>query len=417
LAQAEAAQFELPKIDEARLATAGIRRLAGKHVTVFTDLPAGEVDELPAVFDAAVPLWCAYFSVDPSKVADWRTFAHVIDRKERFSGAGLFPENLPAFPHGYSQGSQFWLYDQPSGYYRRHLVLHEGTHCFMNRWLGGAGPPWYMEGLAELLGTHRWQAGKLELAVMPRTKDEVPYWGRVKIIKDEVAGGRGLPLVEIMKYDAHAHLRNEPYGWCWGAAAFCDGNPHTQAAFRELKAKAKDRTIDFSKGFYDQLAPKWREISEDWQLFAFQCDYGYDFARASVVRRPTAPLPAGGATATIEAGRGWQSTGFTLEAGKTYAISATGRFTIGGDVARPWPCEAGGITLRYHAGRPLGMLLAAVSDDTAPLEITPLARPQPIGLAGEITPAATGTLYLSLNESAAGLADNAGTVQVRIQAK
>ena len=292
LAEAQAAEFNLPAIDERRTAAAGIRKLTGKHVTIFTDLPAGEVDELPAVFDAAVPLWCAHFGVDPARLADWRLIGHVIQAKERFAGAGLYPENLPDFPAGYSNGSQFWLYDQPSGYYRRHLMLHEGTHCFMNRWLGGAGPPWYMEGLAELLGTHRWAAGKLELAVMPRSKDDVPYWGRVKIVRDELAADRGLMLTDIMRYDAHAHLRNEPYGWCWAAAAFLDGHPATQAAFRELKGEAKDRTIDFSKRFYDRLKPQWQAISEDWQLFVLHCDYGYDFARAAIVRQPPMPLPA-----------------------------------------------------------------------------------------------------------------------------
>jgi hypothetical protein len=340
----------------------------------------------------------------------------VIQNKDRFTRAGLFPENLPPFPHGYSLGSQFWLYDQPSGYYRRHLVLHEGTHCFMNRWLGGSGPPWYSEGMAELLATHRWQAGKLELAVMPRTNDEVPYWGRVKIVRDEVAAGHGLPLAEIMKYDAHAHLKNEPYGWCWGAAAFLDANPHTQAAFRELKADVKDRTLEFSQRFYNRLAPQWRAISEDWQLFAMQCDYGYDFARAAVVRKPTAPLPPDGATVTLAADRGWQSTGYNLEAGRTYTLAASGRFQVAG-APRPWPCEAGGVTLHYHNGRPLGMLLAAVSNDDAPLDITPLATGQSIGLAGQITPAAAGTLYLSINEAAAGLADNQGTLTVEIRVK
>ncbi|MDX1947915.1 MAG: hypothetical protein SFU86_21125 [Pirellulaceae bacterium] len=416
LAEAQAAEFNLPTIDEARVASAGIRKVSGKHLTLYTDIPPGEVDELPAVFDAAVPLWCEYFGVDPAKVADWRIVGYAILAKERFKNAGLIPENLPGFPAGYSQGSQFWLYDQPSGYYRRHLTLHEGTHCLMNRWLGGAGPPWYMEGLAELLGTHEWAGGKLNLAIMPRTKEEVPYWGRVKIIKDEAAADRGLMLNEIMRYDAHAHLRNEPYGWCWGATAFLDAHPATQAAFRDLKRETKDRTIDFSKRFYDRLKPQWQNISEDWQLFVLHCDYGYDFARSATVRKLAEPLPAAGAVATISADRGWQSTGWKLEAGKTYVLTATGRYQV---AAGPpaWPCEAGGITLRYHEHRPLGMLLAAVADLEMPVVITPLNQPQPIGLSGEITPAATGTLYLSINEASSGLADNSGSLTVEIRGK
>jgi hypothetical protein len=53
---------------------------------------------------------------------------------------------------------------------------------------------------------------------MPLSRDEVPYWGRIKIIKDDVAADRGLSLVDVMKYDAHAHLKVEAYAWCWAAA-------------------------------------------------------------------------------------------------------------------------------------------------------------------------------------------------------
>lgn len=414
--QGEQERFNLPKIEEGKVAAAGIRRLEGKHIHLYTDLPAGDaVDELPRVFDAAVPLWCEYFGIDPAKLAAWKIVGCVIKDKERFLGAGLYDESLPDFPHGYSSGSQLWLYDQPSDYYRRHLLLHEGTHCFMDRWLGGGGPPWYMEGMAELLGTHQWQAGKLQLAHLPRSKEEVPYWGRVKIIKDDFAANRGMPLTEIMKYDSRAHLRVEPYGWCWGAAAFLDQHPLTQAAFRDLKTQTGDRSIEFSNRFRQRLKLQWREIDEDWQLFIIHCDYGYDFARAATVRQPAVDLPASGASASIAADRFWQSTGFKLRAGQTYQLTASGRFQVANQ-PRPWPCEANGVTIRYESGRPLGMLLAAINDEeTPPGPLTPLATPQPIGASGTITPETTGTLYLRINESPSGLADNAGTLSVQIE--
>jgi hypothetical protein len=413
---AGAGEFDLPPLDEGKIRVAGIRKLSGEHIVIYTDVPAAaEIDELPRVFDAAVSKWCEYFGMDPAKVADWKIVGCVMQDKARFSGAGLYPESLFDFPHGYSRGSQLWLYDQPSGYYRRHLLLHEGTHCFMQRWLGGAGPPWYMEGIAELLGTHRWQDGRLTLGVLPQTKDEVPYWGRVKIVKDELAAGRGMSLVDILRYDSKAHLRTEPYGWCWAATVFFDQHSLTQEAFRALKSDTSDWTTEFSKRFYNRLIDRWPEISEDWQLFVHEIDYGYDIARASVVRRPAVPLPSAGATITIAADRGWQASGFRLEAGKEYRLTASGRYEIrSGDP--PWPCEAGGVTIRYAGGRPLGMLLAAVGDlEGEPPAKTPLADPQPIGLAGTLKPDRTGTLYLKINEPASGLADNTGRLTVRVE--
>jgi hypothetical protein len=337
--------------------------------------------------------------------------------KERFVRAGLYPESLPDFPNGYTLGSQIWLYEQPSHYYRRHLLLHEGTHAFMLRWLSGAGPPWYMEGMAELLATHKWGNGRLQLAVMPKSKEDVPYWGRVKIIKDDVAAGRPMSLIQIMQYDAHAHLKVEAYGWCWGAAAFFDAHPRTSAAFKDLQKSAADRTLDFSKRFYERIPGDWPAIVEDWQIFLADCDYGYDFARAAVDRKPAIPLSPGGASVVVQTSRGWQSSGLRLEAGKTYTVRASGRYQLTAG-ERPWQCEAGGVTIRYCAGKPLGMLLGAVSDSggAAPAK-SPLTTPIPIGNRAELTPQTTGTLYLKINEPAGALADNAGTLTVRVQEK
>jgi hypothetical protein len=417
--QANAAEFRLPEINEAKVAAAGIRKLSGKHLTIYTDLAADPaIDELPKVFDLALPQWTKYFDLDEKTAAHWRVVGYLMKDKEKFAGVGLLPDNLPPFLHGYQRGSEFWWYDQPGSFYRRELMLHEGTHAFMMRFLGGMGPPWYAEGMAEYLGTHKWEGDELTLAYNPRTKDEAPYWGRVKIIKDEYAKSRGMLLTDIMRYDAHAHLKTEPYGWCWGAVLFLDNHPLTQKAFRNLRAKTGDRSVDFSDQLLKELEPNWQAINEDWQLFIVNVDYGYDVPRGAVVRKAeVVPFPASGTSVTVAADRGWQSTGFAVEAGKTYKITAAGRYQVA-KVPQSWPCEPGGITIHYHRGRPLGMLLAAIGDKKLEADaITPLANPTGVGTLAEITPMFAGTLYLSINEGASGLADNEGSLTVKIEPK
>ncbi len=133
-------------------------------------LPGPDVDDLTDAFDRAVPEWCRYFELDPARAAGWQMTGFVMHEKNCFVGAGMLPADLPPFPNGYSRGRYLWLYDQPDGYYRRHLLLHEGTHAFMGQFLGALGPPWYAEGMAELLGTHRWQGGVLTLGYVPQDK-------------------------------------------------------------------------------------------------------------------------------------------------------------------------------------------------------------------------------------------------------
>jgi hypothetical protein len=414
--QGQEAEFALPQLDNGKIAAAGIRKVEGRHLTLYTDLPTTVegVDKLPLVFDAAVPQWAKYFDVDEGKVANWKVIGCVMESKPRFQGAGLYPADLPDFPNGYQRGSQFWLFEQPSEYYRRHLLLHEGTHAFMNRWLGGAGPPWYMEGMAELLGTHQWNGEQLVMGYNPPDRALVPYWGRVKIVKDEFAANRGLTLIDIFRYDIRAHLKNDAYGWCWAATLFLDNHPATRAEFQELRKRTQDRSIEFSKKFYEALKPQWPQIAEDWQLFVINIDYGYDVARAATVRKESAPLPAGGVTVSVAADRFWQSTGVKLEAGKTYELTATGRFSVA-QQPTPWWSEPNGITIEYYQGKPLGLLLAAVSEpDPKDTGITPLASPEIIGLSARFTPRKSGTLYLCLNDSPAKLADNQGAATVTI---
>lgn len=410
-----AAQKKL-QIDPQRVASKGIRKLTGKHLTLYTDLPADkEVDQLPKIFDLAVPQWCEYFKIDPKKVEQWHMTGFLIKEKERFQAAGLMPDFLPPFLFGYHFGHELWAYEQPSAYYRRHLLLHEGTHAFMAWHLGGSGPPWYSEGMAELMGTHRWQDGRLTLSYFPKNREEASHWGRVKIIRDEFQAQRGKTLLEVMQYGPRAHLQNEPYAWCWAATTFLDNHPDYREAFRQLRSQSGDRTNDFSSAFYQKLKADWPKIAEQWQLFVVEMDYGYDVAKAAVDYKPGSPLPPNGADVTIRADRGWQSTGIRLEAGKTYNITAAGRYQVG-KLPKPWWCEPGGVTIRYYRGQPLGMLMGAVrADDGSGEKITRLALPQPIGLSRQISMKQSGTLYLRINEFSGALADNSGEVKVHVE--
>ena len=400
--------------DADRLRALGIRSLTGKHLTLFTDLPSSPaVDQLPHVFDLAIPQWCEYFQVPHRQAVAWRLTGYLMKDKERFRGAGLLPGDLPSFLHGYQRGNELWLYDQPGDYYRRHLLLHEGTHGFMKAMLDGVGPPWYAEGTAELLGTHRWQDGKLELGYFPADKREVPHWGRVKLVKDEMLARRGMMLSQIMRYDARAPFTLQAYGWCWAAATFLDNHPKYRQTFRALAGHARLHGHQFTRVFEDQLRGQRRELDEQWQLFVLNLEYGYDLSRAAVVYAPGRPLPADGEDVIIAADRGWQSTGLRLEAEKTYSISAKGRY----QVAKPskvWWCEPGGITLSYYRGRPLGILLGKVRPDEARPGRAELTQPEPIGLHRVVRPQRSGTLYLRINDSPAKLADNVGMLTVRV---
>jgi hypothetical protein len=122
-----------------------------------------------------------------------------------------------------------------------------------------------------------------------------------------------------------------------------------------------------------------------------------------------------GKPVTIAADRGWQNTGLRLEAGKTYRLTATGRYQVAKE-PKIWWCEPGGVSIRYYHGQPLGILLAAVRPDRPPPgSLSALVRPTVIGLRATLSPAETGTLFLKINASAAELDDNAGELSIRVR--
>jgi hypothetical protein len=367
------------------------------------------VDDLPRVFDAAVPEWAAYFGVPTNKVRG-RWLAFVVKDREKFAALGLLPEANPNFVNGFALGYELWLEEQPSDYYRRHLLLHEGTHAFMQTQLGGAGPGWYMEGMAELLGTHSWRDGRLKLGVMPASRDDVPMWGRIKIVRDAVAEGKAWPLEAVLEVDNRRALTTDHYAWTWALATLLDGHPEFQKRFRELKQRVAEP--EFNARFRESFAEDWSDLLAEWDPFVSQLDYGYDVPRMSMTHRPAEPIESTSKRVSIEADRGWQSTGWLLRAGDSYRITASGRFQIADD-GQPWPCEAGGVTIEYHDGLPLGALLGALRD--AHGNAAGFAAPKLIGVGATLKPERDSVLYLRVNESPARLGDNDGDVAVKIE--
>ena len=402
-------------IDQERVTAVGIQLLAGKHIRLYSDLrdPA-KLKELVAIFDAAAPLWCKYFDVDYSKTKPWVMSGFAMVDRERFKRAGLLPPEIIKFQSGLHRGHEMWFDLQKDVYYTRHLMLHEGTHAFMQWILGGFGSPWYSEGMAEMLAVHRWENEKLELNYRLRDRSESVGWGRVKIIRDEYADKNAMKLDEVVAIDgALFGSENRCYAWSWAACKFFSEHTETKDAFRELASNVSN--TDFSARFLAAINRQRKQIDRDWHAYLNEIDYGY--LVASGIMREAAGSNQN--TFTIDSRYGWQDTGVAVQAGDRFLVTASGRFQVAKKVhdGKPkiWPCESHGITIDYYRGRPLGMLIAGV--DTGNGTATGLVKPVSVGASKEITFKKSGTLCLRINESPAHLDDNRGSLEVMVEKK
>lgn len=404
----------------------GFKRMEIGRLTLITDLPIDdELRAWPEVLDQAVANWTQQWRLDPAKTQSWRLTAFLIGDRKRFAESGLAPQ-APSFEDGYQQQDTIFLVEQPSVYYRRHLFLHEATHWAMYRSFGGAGAPWYMEGMADLYGTHRWSDRVLSLGILPRNATEVPHWGRFKRIKD-MLGRDDIPsLRQIISYSNESGNRMDRYVWSWAACIFFSNHPNYNSAFTSAAEPPLDYSMRVSEKLLSSLEDRWPWVVAEWNGFLTDFDFGYDPARSLPRLEDAAWKVLDSQESSRESDRelivcevaserGWQATGVRVRAGETLRISAEGSCRMGtGSNGNAWISEPQGVSIRYIQHQPLGRLMATI----VPLsgnERTELWRSTPIGRSANLRSETEGLLMLKINDAAGDLGDNQGSLHAVIE--
>lgn len=421
-----------PQHDDAALAELGIQVYRSHRLKLYTDVPADVASKLPRLVDQLYRQVEEYFGPIPPHPSgeEYQMTGYLMRDQRVFRETGLLPDSLPPFLHGRQEGRQFWMNDQEHDYYRRHLLLHEATHCLMRVMPPEThGPSWYMEGMAELFGTHYWMMIDdymiIQTRAMPGSREEFAGLGRITMIQDEREAGRVLSINDVRQLGPNSYLKNEPYAWSWSLCFFLNYHPRFKDRFQQLAKLVGTRSL--SPAFDELFAPDRALLEQEWRLFVRQLQHIHNVWNTATVYQPQ-PAEAkegstgsGKVTVLIEANRGWQSTGVRVRLGVPVRLTATGQFTLA-DHPQKWISEANGISLRYANGHRLGLLLGMVGLDESQAaadlaEVTAPGRLEilPIGKQGTFNPPASGTLFLRLNDDSSEVWDNTGQVQVTIR--
>jgi hypothetical protein len=401
----------------------GLLQIESKYLRLTTDLPISqEIASLPLAFDQAIEQWCRKLDVDPRKAEGAKAAAFLMKDRARFIALELMPPETGNFRHGYQWEDQLFLIEQPSDYYRRHLLLHEGTHWFLWKFLGGNGPPWFSEGLCEQFGTHHWDGMRLTMGVIPDQRDRFPYWGRLRLIQDSLDEKVAPTLDAILSYSDVAHRTDEPYAWSWAAMLFFTHQPKYEKILRRVSVPPLDYSNQLTIALKKELSEAWPLVNAEWRLFVSDLDFGYspEHSLVDLVSVPPQRL-SGKATVEVRSDRGWQSTGILVEPGQAIRFEAQGSFSIrdrqASDSGTNWKCEPQGISLEYHQGQPLGRLIATIVPVGGVAIEHPVGRltTHSVGRSSTLKVLETGMLLLKINERSAGLADNSGTLSVTLE--
>jgi len=404
--------------DDAKLQQLGIARFESKRLKLYTDVAAEKVQSLLPAVDAAYDALVAYFGPLPPdrRRTEFQVTAYLMSDKPLFQKAGLLPDDLPPFLNGRHREQEFWANEQETDYYRRHLVIHEFTHCFMFAVPAVHIPEWYMEGMAELFGTHRIDAnGRYEFRVMPDRAENFDGLGRIPLVRSEIAHGHWKSLADLQRLTTQEFLENTGYAWSWAACAFLDGHPRYSKRFHELGKHTLGS--EFQSTLTRLFGNDLDEMETEWALFAHQLQFGFDLTRAVIEFKAGRPLAdrESGAAIAIAPNRGWQSSGIAVKQGERYEIVAAGEVVLE-PKPKPWVSQPQGISIVYSEGRPIGTLLAAVHREPQSAETDEsMLKEIVVGRKTTFRATASGTLYFRINDHWNSLANNDGryTVVVR----
>ncbi len=451
--------FERSDHDEKHLATFGLSRFSTKHLELITDLSEEKGKPLLLLVDALHPFLEYYFGkLPPARDgSDYRVTGFVMQERSRFVQARLAKSDLLNSFHGRQIGAEFWMNNQTLDYYRRHLLLHEAVHCYMRHFPGEATfPLWYLEGMAEMIATHRRTIDDLEPPPGTGVTSDIPQPYTFNVMPVDRMRFRGLERIIILQRDVKKNgvrsleqIRSfsgndfkdsvESYAWCWALCRFLDSHPTTKEKFRGLAKSLMTTPPDEAlRTFFGELDST---IETEWTLFASGIDHGYDFDSHAIVFQSGRPLDSDLHLAEVDSSRSWQATLLKVEAGRTYSVSAAGQFDLesllpretpgappkglpgfgteapdavpeGAENQSQWISEANGVSIRYHKGQPLGRLLGAIHIEGKPHS---MLKAIPLGNLAIFTASQTGTLYLRVNDRPESLANNRGKLSVSIR--
>jgi hypothetical protein len=404
-----------PQPPWAELEQLGIRRYESQRLVLVTDIEPELAAPLPRLVDQLYDALVEEFGPMPPdrEGTEFQMTGYLMRDVALFRETQLIPEDLPRLDHGRHRANEFWLRDQTFDYYRRHLMLHEATHAFMTFMPDTRSALWYLEGMAEVFGTHEQRTdGNYDFGVMPRAPEDVPGWGRVTIVRDEYAAMRAKSIHALFDYVPNDFSQNPPYAWSWALTHFLRQHPRYKDRFLQLGRTARGRT--FNQTFGELYDPDHWELEAEWGLFVVNLQYGYDVPRAAIDFIDGDLLDmATTANCSITADRGWQSSRVLVEQGNAYQITATGEVTLA-EGTRPWISEPDGISIDYADGEPVGKLLACIrDDDTAQTES--MLHVLPIARSRRFRAPISGTLYLRINDRWDRLADNRGRYRVQVE--
>lgn len=261
---------------------------------------------------------------------------------------------------------------------------HEAVHAYCRLTFGEVGPVWYSEGMAEM-GQY-WKkddkAVQIHDVVVQYLRSSEPKTLNGIVNNVEATGDSW-----------------QNYAWRWALCHLLATNPNYADRFRPLGlALLTTKGATFEQTYGDMAA----EVSFEYLFFLQHVGNGFrtDLCAIDWKRRKVPLAPKATLTSRVMAGRGWQNTGALVTKGTGYAFDAAGTWQTAADAE---PTSADG------ADQGRGRLVGTVMKEYK------LSEPFDLGTKGTFYAPSDGLLFLRCQDDWCQLADNKGTVTVKLK--
>ncbi len=367
------------------------------HFILHTDLSASEAKELLTRLETMLGLISQYWGKPPSgsiecyvvkELSNWPEGSIPSDRgrAQIEAGAGVtITERL-------TQGNRFLAKARVYACADHNTPQHEAVHAYCGQTFGRTGPVWYSEGMAEM-GAY-WKKGESAVSCEAMI---------VKYLKN----AEPKSLNEIVNGEEFTGDSWQNYAWRWALCHLLANNPNYSDRFRPLGlAILTDQPVTFEQVY----GPMATEICFEYLFFLKHFDVGYRVDLCAFDwKKKFKPLRTGTITATLAANKGWQATGIEVAAGDQLDFSAEGK----------WKLTKAGETVSADGASSAGKLVAMVMKDfslAGSLDLDEyLSQPVELGTYGTFTVPHEGKLFLRCNDSWTELADNSGSIKVKLK--
>ncbi|WP_437191487.1 hypothetical protein [Planctomicrobium sp. SH527] len=370
------------------------RPYSSKTFQVMTDLPPDKAKELLENLESMIKLVSEYFGRPCRKpikmyvvdnLANWPA-----DELQKFdqgglakirNGEGLTVTSTLSIIGGPRVDADAIVYAVSD----RGTAQHEAIHAYCGVTFGGLGPVWYSEGMAEV-GQY-WRAGEkgvnTRIEVLNYLKSETPR-----------------PVMEIVDRPLEETGDSwQNYAWRWAICHMLGTNENYSQRFKPLGMALLNGNQASFRSVYGSQVP---EIEFEFRQFMLDLEPGYRSDLCSWDWKSKFKTLAGSTQAVVkvQSARGWQASRVQVKSGTTYEINCTGEWTLGDD--QPSVTVAGGTEGR---GKLTGVVMADYQ----------LGEPFEIGDSTSFTATEDGNLYLRCRDDWGAIADNKGTVSIRIK--